>query len=211
MLLLRFTPPRPLFLDSNSLNQPYGKRSFFLFFSVVYIGEFILNTNSTTFLMLIELYIIGRYFKSRPQNFIERNSGIILIIGLSTLSLSFGCTFYFLNAAASEKVLTILQNNHNPLLIITAISMFYWFKRRKFSVRKGCLERISKYMFAVYIIHAYAKNSIIDYSEYIIEGHTWISLFLLALLTFILCMLLEKSRQIIFDKCISSLINKVVS
>lgn len=205
MVLIKFTP-------QIIYKQKFSSRFGILIFTIVYGGEFILNTNSTTPLMLIELYIIGRYFRNSEINIIEKHSGIIFFLGIIIQCSLFGLIYYCLPSSLSERILIILSNNHNPLLIITAISMFYYFKKMKVVTKRKSFRRLSEYVFPIYIIHAFAKHSILNYSEFVINTTSiWVSLWLLVIATLIICTAMEYIRKKVLDKKIRTLIDYLVN
>ena len=144
MLLVKFLPPPAKIAPSNRL-------VLVILLFVTYVIQFIFKTNGTTFLMFVEIYMIGRCLRSNPILWIENHCGKIMMVTLFLNAALFFFAAYskFLNG----KFLHILANNHNPLIFISAICLFYFFRNHSFNTNSGIFCRLASYMFSVYFIH----------------------------------------------------------
>jgi surface polysaccharide O-acyltransferase-like enzyme len=126
------------------------KKLLVLMLFICYIGDFVFHRNGTTFDMLLFIYFLGRYIRRANIN-PNSSTALWLFFATSTL-MAFGSMTA--NILIGERALHVLFNNHNPLIIFSAMCLFFFFKNLKTenTVTKN-LSKIAPYTFAVYIIH----------------------------------------------------------
>lgn len=193
MLLVKFFYPAKIVSSSRLLLV-------FLLF-VTYVVQFIFKTNGTTFLMFVEIYMIGRCLRSNPILWIENHCGKIMVITLSLNAALFFFAAYsrFLNG----KLLHILVSNHNPLILISAICLFYFFKKHSFNTSSGIFCRLASYMFSVYIIHCafFDEGCLKVYmKQNLILNNIYISFICWSALMFVVPIFLEMIRRKFFSQ-----------
>lgn len=189
LLLHRFVP-----LEVLDKYSGVDKREFFLFLLICYVGQFMLGADGTNFLMLLQIYIIGRFMYSHPRNFIEKHSLKIFLVSSIILICSFLLVSYIdIQMGLDSKLIDRFANNRNPLLLITSMSLFYLVKSKDFY--SEIITNMASYTLTIYVIHAYAKHSILDYEKFSSGQYPFLSFILSVVLTIALCIIVEYARR----------------
>lgn len=175
---------------------------------ICYGGNFIFHRNGTTFGLLFFIYFLGQYIRRRK---IEISSGMAILIFFGSTSLMALATFMATNILDGE-LMKIICNNHNPLIIISAISLFFTFKnmKRNYIMCKG-MAYIAPYTFAVYIIHVellYLDLIPVDLFKF---SNDFINTLIISLLVFSGCVLVEYVRIRLFGNWEEQIIKKVIN
>lgn len=194
MLLMKFLP-----LSAKAVSN--SRLVLIMLFLFTFVIQFLFKANGTTFLMLVEIYMIGRCLRLNPIPLIENHCGKIMMLTLSLNAALFFFAAYskFLNG----KLLQVLANNHNPLIFISAISLFYFFKKHAFRTDFGIFCRLASYMFPVYIVHSalYSEGCLNVYmKKNLIQDNIYISFICWSALMFIIPIFLEVIRRKIFSQ-----------
>lgn len=139
----------------NDSLQRRDRRSFTILLGIMmlicYLGNFIYHRDSTQFMLLLAIYVLGQYLRRFPCTFLTKHSGKILIF---SLLMNFTITF-MASYVAGHKLLQFLENNYNPLLIVSAICIFIGAERKKdYGIIVKPLSLAAPYMFPLYILHA---------------------------------------------------------
>lgn len=150
MILMLLAP----FLNNESVfkNSRLLKVIVLLLSIIIYIGGFLYKHDGTTIVYLIMVYLLGRYFFFYPIEFVKKNAyliggGAMLINGIIALLSAYGYM--------SDNAFSRFCNNHNPLLIVAAISLFFVAFKVKTTIH---YSRLSKYMLSVYLAHGIALH-----------------------------------------------------
>lgn len=114
---------------------------------ICYGGNFIFHRNGTTFNILLFIYFLARYIKITGFEMSSKRSLFIFFASTTFTALS----VVFANNFLGGKLLKIICNNHNPFILISALSLFFAFKNMSnVSVICRLLSKIAPYTFAVY-------------------------------------------------------------
>ena len=152
------------------------------------------------------LYLLARYFKRYVDTSKYTKSYIIIYIFCTCLlALIYFCTILFEIQAISKRV----DWYSNPFVVLSALSLLLFCSKIKLQSR--LINWISSSSFAVYLLHT---NSNI-YTPYYIHGiqnlnmdYSMSFLFTLAtyiFLWFVVAILLDQVRKILWEKCINKL------
>lgn len=190
----------------------------FIIFSIIpciTANEFFENTGYTLY-NFIYLYLVGAYLRDYPLEesylFKKMSKRLYKIV---ILVLIFGCallnnTIYYFSKQiqGTNELLNLLSNNiqmtrlfySNPIIIIQSIAYFAFFKT--LNIKSKFINNISKLMLGVYFIHEnnYVRAKLYTLPATIpINSLSYIPIaFLMALIIFISCSLIEAIRQAIF-------------
>ncbi|SIO10370.1 acyltransferase family protein [Fibrobacter sp. UWB11] len=118
----------------------------------VYIGVFLYKHDGTTVVYLIMVYLLGRYFFFYTIEFLKKN---VCLIGGGALLFNGAIALLCVYGNIPDNVFSRFCNNHNPLLIIAAISLFFVAFKIKTNIH---YSRLSKYMLSVYLAHGIALH-----------------------------------------------------
>lgn len=120
-------------------------------FLLGFCGEFMFHVNGTTFLQLLFIYTIGRYLKSYPLKAFENNPiRIFCLATMMDVCIVFICSYLQIGG---HHITKLLESNRNPLVLISAISLFMIAKNSKGNWLTKVLSYFAPYMFSVYIGH----------------------------------------------------------
>lgn len=165
MLLMVISPFINKGIDSTDLRS-LGILVIFIFV-VIYVGGFLFHRNGTTFMLLLTIYIIARFIKKSGFEIKTRKAFLLFISFSSVEAISVGVAAYF----GEENLVARLCNNHNPLLLLSAISVFFMFKNLPCNNNRTLhiIQSIAPYTFAVYVIHVNAMSvfDIVIHTNYI--------------------------------------------
>ena len=193
MLLVKFLLPAKV--------VPKSRLILMILLFITYAVQFLNKTNGTTFLMFVEIYMIGRCLRLNPILWIENHCGKIMMVTLPLNAVLFflAAYFNFLNG----KLLQILANNHNPLIFISAICLFYFFKNHSFNTSSEIFCRLASYMFSVYIVHCafFDEGCLKVYmKQNLILNNIYVSFICWSALMFVAPVFLEMIRRKIFSQ-----------
>lgn len=165
-----------------------------------------LTVNGSAMTLFILIYILGRFFKKHQIN-IKKGWLFYILCCIGLFSMVFIYYTYFSHVLAWFLFIYI-----NPFIIGAAITLFFTFNR--FKIKSKLINKIAPLTFGVYLIHDSnpIRLELIKLMEYIDDFNfnpiIWISITLsLALLVFIICIFIEKIRQIIFEPILESILN----
>lgn len=161
MLLLVFAP-----IISKGLEQLTKEQFRLIVIAILvfgYLGYWVFNVLSTDFLTLLCIYLIGRYIRLYPQGCLDKLKTWHLVIAiLINFAISSSLVFF-----GFGKAIKFIENNHNPLILITAIAFFFVFQKHKENVVAQQMSRLAKYSFPVYIAHVSLLHAgVIDFKSY---------------------------------------------
>ena len=146
------------------------------------------------FMLLLSIYLVGRYLKIYPIKFIQEKS-FILFISLQTLNI-----FVFILCSAMRQILLVkLWEGTNILTFSSAICVFYIFlKKRNVSLVTKYTAILGPYMLSVYILHALIlRCDVIDISS--LNGKL-LYILPISILTLLVVSLIEKCRLKLMEK-----------
>lgn len=207
MMLLAIAPLLNTGIENLSKDQ-YRLIIIFLFF-VEFIGGMIFHANGTTFMQLFLLYLLGRYIRIHGVKLLDDKA--ILLFFSSTLTnmiVVFICSYWNIGG---DSIVKLIESNRNPLVLISAISLFLIFKNfHKDIPLLSYISKLAPYMFSVYICHVCILYiGVIDFKKYVLVS-PFVSLIIYSFVTLLVCVAFEKLRMVIIDKPIkkiSDLIN----
>ncbi len=161
MMLLVFAP-----IISKGLEQLTKEHFRLIIISILIIGYFgywVFNVLSTDFLTLLCIYLIGRYIRLYPLGWMDKLKIWHLAIAIFiNFAISSSIVFF-----GFGKAIKFIENNHNPLILITAIAFFFVFEKHKGNVVAQQMSRLAKYSFPVYIAHVSLLHAgVIDFKSY---------------------------------------------
>lgn len=144
--------------------------------------------------LLVFIYLLGRYLRNYPIDFIEKNAGKIFICTLFTF---FCVNLYFLHVHVQpEKI----YNYMSPFNVTAAVAIFYVFKRMKINSR--LIGSIASGVLAAYLVTSHEimqipfNNAILN-----IFGD---NIFVLLCISFIVVLLFA-----LLDIVITTMLNKI--
>ncbi|NDW09053.1 acyltransferase [Dysgonomonas sp. 520] len=158
----------------------------------------------------VVIYCIARYM-SKYQIYLRR--GLVWYLAPVLMIVIFSSFPYF----SFNRVTAIysLWEYNNPLLIMSAIGLFFIFKKMKFN--NEFINKIAPLSFAVYLIHNHALvwsqgGELIKYLTETYQNKVIILFFVLLLFSisiFIVCLCIEKIRQYIFNPVVDRIEKKL--
>ena len=214
----------------------YLKLLFLLFFILCIIpiisNQQILKNDGFTIHNFVFLYLIGGYLRKYPvkenaifSNFSKRAYQITLfLIIFFCVFLNFSLNYttnYLQNISPffSELFQGICNSQYfynNPVTIIQVISYFLLFE--SFDFKSTIANKISKYVFGIYLIHDHREVREYIYvwlsikTDKIINSYKFIIyIFICAIIIFVTCFVIEFVRQMIFKFISSRKISKKIS
>lgn len=188
--------------------KEYALVLLFIFF-IEFLGGTLYRVNGTTFMQLFYIYVIGRYLKMYPCKLIEEKSCSLFALssGINFVFV-FGCSYF---QFAGDSLLRIMENNRNPLLLMSSVCLFILFKNGKQMRLFRLIAKLAPYMFSVYISHVsllYLK--VVNFQE-IILVNPFISLIFYSFVLLFVCIVLDKIRILIFGGILNRIENKLTS
>jgi len=166
----------------------------------------------------IIMYLIGAYIRknnpkilnNKANNFISMAVSILLLIVIILILYVFGI---YLNSNLLIEKITNITEMYSIFVIFCSISIFNFF--RKINLQKNVINYFSSSVLGIYLIHDnyiirdYIWNKIFPNYDYI-NSNTLIVHFLLKVLAiFLVCLIIDKLRIIVFEKFEDSLADKI--
>lgn len=175
---------------------------------ICYGGNFVFHRNGTTFNLLFFIYFLGQYIRRR--NF-ELSTGKALLIFFMSTTLTAVAVCASSNIMEG-KLIRFICNNHNPLIIISAISLFFAFKNMKseYAVFQ-ILAKAAPYTFAVYIIHAELLYLNLIPFHSLMFSNQFLCTLVVSIAIFIVCASAEYIRLRIFSNIENNIIQKFIN
>ena len=217
LLFYMIIPILKMFVDNISIEQ-HKKYTIILTAIIVIFKQILISGNEIigTLGEFIYIFILVTYLKKIKDNFLEKYSIKIAILTFSFIIFSLIC----LNVLNQYFGFSIIKNieymliGRNMLTIILAVALFYIFKNHVKIGNSNIINTISKSTLGVYIIHenmllrgswANSTQSILWNNIFHIKKWYETNYFVLyylgiCILTFIVCVLLEKIREKIIDE-----------
>jgi hypothetical protein len=157
-----------------------------------------------SFFSFAAIYLLGRYIKiylADKDSFIVKRSFPILLVSLLLNFLLVLCVYHY----HPEKMYPTILNYSNPLIVLSAVSFFFCFKKLNFS--NAFINSISTCVFGVYLIHVHPQFAvninmhIMHLFNFNISSFNIVVLYLLGVSFVILsgALFIEKIRTIIFS------------
>ena len=163
--------------------------------SILFISRFIFNDSSFNLDLLLYVYILGRYLRLYPLNWLEKNSGLIFLI----TSIVLFCLPLLLLHFKISTPLHWLWSSYNFLVLLEAISCFYTFLYHKiFSFHKLFYSISSANVLSVYLITDHPLIRSIIWSDR--NGMTFLYYKTGSLFLVILVLMVIMAICIVFDK-----------
>lgn len=172
-----------------------------------YWGGFIQNRNSTNFMLLFTVYLVGRYIRQYPIKYLNEHAGVLCLTCLTANAVMFFASSYFVGG----KAIKYLSNNYNPMIIMSAIGLFLWIiklNQNKTSKITDVITKMAPTMLAVYVIHVEAIYlGILRVPMNFLGGMPGLVVSAIAIMT--VCSMLEKARTKLFGKYEERLVDKI--
>lgn len=171
-------------------------------------GEF---SNGYSILSFCQLYLLARYFALHGAPKLLKNNGFViymlvslLLAGLEYLALRFSI----------ERVMGVLYNYNNPLVILSAVAFFFGFQKMQMPnlravnhIAKSCLGVLlfhNSYPLSVPVVESFLKgyynNVYVEYSGFSVVG-----LWIVGIVgTFVVAVSIDQIRLFLFNKIVLS-------
>jgi hypothetical protein len=178
-----------------------GKKDFQWILGVLgfylYVGSFLGKVVSTEFILLLYIYLLGRYFRIHGIAWITRYSGVICTVSISTLLVSTFVLAKWNKLPPPEYIFT----NYNILILLSSVSLVLWTLKCKPRTLPTWLTILTSNVFAVYIITDYAPMRHFLISYFSIDQGTldFAGMFLQIIVAMLGCLLIEEVRKRIFN------------
>ena len=133
-----------------------------------------------TSVLLLFIYILGRYLRKYPCTFIENNAGKIFV---TSVAVFFALNYYLMNEGIYiQKIYDYMS----PFNVISAVAIFYVFKR--WHITWGSIGKIASGVLAAYLIttHELPRQAFNDYFFELEQGSA-IALLLTSLIVVVAC------------------------
>ena len=152
--------------------------------ATILIGVLYLSWFRCTSVLLLFIYILGRYFRKYPCVQIERNAGKIFI---TSVVVFFALNYYLMNEGT---YIQRLYDYMSPFNVVSAVSLFYVFK--KWHITWGGIGNIASGVLAAYLItsHELPRQTFNDWVFKATNGNVIIIL-LISVIIVILCSLID--------------------
>ena len=133
-----------------------------------------------TSVLLLFIYILGRYFRKYPCIFLEKNAGKIFI---TSVAVFFALNYYLMNEGT---YIQRLYDYMSPFNVVSAVSLFYVFK--KWHITWGGIGSIASGVLAAYLIttHELPRQAFNDLVFNLMHGDI-IALLFVSLFVVIVC------------------------
>lgn len=161
---------------------------------------------SLTYFMFI--YLIGRYLKiNKDVLFQQKWTFLIFVISTFFINVFNNTASYILN-----KSVGIYAMDCSPLILISSISVFYFFKSMK--LKSEIINYISSSIIAVYLLDE--SRIFLDYYTFKINNYSNSTYLFLVVLTevilfFIVAIVLDKIRLLLFNKLETNVIERLIT
>ena len=171
--------------------EKLDKRQATILVSVLYLSWF-----RCTSVLLLFIYILGRYFRKYPCVQIERNAGKIFV---TSVAVFFALNYYLMNEGIYIQK---MYDYMSPFNVISAVAIFYVFKR--WNITWGSIGKIASGVLAAYLIttHELPRQAFNDYFFELEQGNT-IALLFTSMMVVVAC----SGIDIIVTKLLNSTIN----
>jgi len=148
--------------------------------ATILVGVLYLSWFRCTSVLLLFVYILGRYFRKYPCVQIERNAGKIFI---TSVVVFFALNYYLMNEGT---YIQRLYDNMSPFNVVSAVSLFYVFK--KWHITWGGIGSIASGVLAAYLIttHELPRQAFNDLFFNLVHGNI-IALLFVSLFVVIVC------------------------
>ena len=152
--------------------------------ATILVGVLYLSWFRCTSVLLLFIYILGRYFRKYPCVQIERNAGKIFI---TSVVVFFALNYYLMNEGT---YIQRLYDYMSPFNVVSAVSLFYVFK--KWHITWGGIGNIASGVLAAYLItsHELPRQTFNDLVFKATNGNVIIIL-LISVIIVILCSLID--------------------
>ena len=152
--------------------------------ATILVGVLYLSWFRCTSVLLLFIYILGRYFRKYPCIQIERNAGKIFI---TSVVVFFALNYYLMNEGT---YIQRLYDYMSPFNVVSAVSLFYVFK--KWHITWGGIGNIASGVLAAYLItsHELPRQTFYDLVFKATNGNVIIVL-LISVIIVILCSLID--------------------
>lgn len=192
--------------------------NFFLFSIIAYItNNATVDNNGSTIIQFVFLYLLGAYFYKYPlkenlhfKNYSKEKRQLILLFGyifftfINFLILSFSMYLQEFNNDILKTIsISILNSRYgysSPVIIMQTICYFLYFET--LSLKNSIINKVSSTTMGIYLIHdnMYIRTWIykflkIDIGSYIISKKYLIYLFIVAIIIFCCCSIIEAIRN----------------
>lgn len=209
MVLMILSPFINSSLEILKLNRLLFRNALFFLVFIEYGCLFLLPHGlGGEFLVIITLYLIGRYFRFFSPIYLELHGlRLALICMLLNMILTACGGLFILKKFDSILMIRLMESNHNPLVLLSSLGLFYYFKNQKV-ISIPWLAKLSPYMFAVYVIHAYLLHITDSYD--LLRCYSFIVWIFSSVAVFLLCIFLECLRiNLISDKIENNIVTLV--
>jgi len=148
--------------------------------ATILVGVLYLSWFRCTSVLLLFIYILGRYFRKYPCIQIERNAGKIFI---TSVVVFFALNYYLMNEGT---YIQRLYDYMSPFNVVSAVSLFYVFK--KWHITWGGIGSIASGVLAAYLIttHELPRQAFNDLFFNLVHGNI-IALLFVSLFVVIVC------------------------
>ena len=148
--------------------------------ATILVGVLYLSWFRCTSVLLLFIYILGRYLRKYPCIFLEKNAGKIFI---TSVAVFFALNYYLMNEGT---YIQRLYDNMSPFNVVSAVSLFYVFK--KWHITWGGIGNIASGVLAAYLIttHELPRQAFNDLFFNLVHGNI-IALLFVSLFVVIVC------------------------
>jgi surface polysaccharide O-acyltransferase-like enzyme len=182
------------------------------------VDEVIRTNNGHSLISFILLYFIGAYLRIYPvkDNYYfkrltekARQSLFFIMIPICSIAIMFCCivaqrisAFGPITAYLGQVLEMNYLNYTSPLILIESIVYFLFFET--LTIKSKFINKISKYMFGIYLIHEnpFVYENLYNYlgltSITNVTIKTIIMIIIISIIIFIICLIIEIIRQTIF-------------
>lgn len=172
-------------------------------------GPIVGTNGGYSLISFIHIYLIAQYF-SRYVNLDKLTKYSPAVYVFSSLTV-FLLAFFSITQLSQTGVVKIYAYN-NPLVMLAAISFFFFFKNLRF--RSGFINSISPYVLGVYLFHDHqiTRKYLIENLFHMSQNDSaylhFFSLLLITLLVFFTGIIIDKVRDIILTPVIEGAIRR---
>lgn len=133
-----------------------------------------------TSVLLLFIYILGRYLRKYPCTFIENNAGKIFV---TSVAVFFALNYYLMNEGIYIQK---MYDYMSPFNVVSAVAIFYVFKR--WHITWGSIGKIASGVLAAYLIttHELPRQAFNDLFFNLVHGNI-IALLFVSLFVVIVC------------------------